>query len=151
MRKLKNAFLNLNPWLKFILIFCLLGALVNAFLLAGDVRSGGLLLRLHLGFFILYAAQVVFILWGERMVGVLSLLQALLALCSNADYTFSLLVRFVGRMYYSSHVLTVQEISVYKYVFVSACFTLELFKTYLMFALLPAPQKATADLKTTQP
>lgn len=106
---------------------------------------------LAFGFFILYAAQVVFILWGERMVGVLSLLQALLALCSNADYTFSLLVRFVGRMYYTSHVLTVQEISVYKYVFVSACFTLELFKTYLMFALLPAPQKATADLKTTQP
>ena len=85
------------------------------------------------------------------MVGVLSLLQALLALCSNADYTFSLFVRFVGRIYYTSHVLTVQEISVYKYVFVSACFTLELFKTYLMFALLPAPQKATADLKTTQP
>ena len=54
-------------------------------------------------------------------------------------------------MYYTFHVLTVQEISVYKYVFVSACFTLELFKTYLMFALLPAPQKATADLKTTQP
>ena len=69
MHKLKNAFLNLNPWLKFILIFCLLGALVNAFLLAGDVRSGGLLLRLHLGFFILYAAQVVFILWGNAWWG----------------------------------------------------------------------------------
>ncbi|WP_428039239.1 hypothetical protein [Candidatus Avelusimicrobium faecicola] len=35
--------------------------------------------------------------------------QEFLPLCSNADYTFSLLVRFVGRMYYTFHVLTVQE------------------------------------------
>ena len=28
---------------------------------------------------------------------------------------------------------------------------LELFKTYLMFALLPAPKKATADPKMLQP
>ncbi len=71
------------------------------------------MLRLHLGFFILYAAQAVFILLKERMVGVLSLLQALLALWTNADFTFAFVVRVLGRVYYLSHQMSVQEISVY--------------------------------------
>ncbi len=139
MHKLLSSFMRLNIWLKVIFIFCLFGALVNFVLLWEDVLSGGILLRLHLGFLILYAGQAVFILLRERFVFVLALLQALLALWSNADFTFTPLIRMLGRLYYVSHQMTVQELSVYKYVFISLSFTLELFKAYLIFYLLPAP------------
>lgn len=133
------SFLRLSVWLKVVLFFCLFGALVNLTLVCEDVISGGILLRLHAGFFILYAGQVVFILLRERFVFILALLQAVLALWSNADFTFAPLIRLVGRLYYLSHQMTVQELSVYKYVFISLAFTLELFKAYLIFHLLPAP------------
>lgn len=139
MHKLLSSFMRLNIWLKVIFIFCLFGALVNFVLLWEDVLSGGILLRLHLGFFILYAGQAVFILLRERFVFILALLQAVLALWSNADFTFAPLIRMLGRLYYVSHQMTVQELSVYKYVFISLAFTLELFKAYLIFHLLPAP------------
>lgn len=137
MGKLFVSFWRLNIWLKVILVFCLFGMLVNLVLLAEDIVSNGILLRLHFGFFILYAGQMVFILLRERFVFVLALLQAVLALWSNADFTFAPLLRLLGRLYYISHQLSVQELSVYKYVFISLAFTLELFKTYLIFYLLP--------------
>lgn len=147
MGKLFVSFWRLNIWLKVILVFCLFGMLVNLVLLAEDIVSNGILLRLHFGFFILYAGQVVFILLRERFVFVLALLQAVLALWSNADFTFAPLLRLLGRLYYISHQLSVQELSVYKYVFISLAFTLELFKTYLIFYLLPP---ASAKNQTQQ-
>lgn len=141
MFKRVNSFLKLDIWLKVIVILCGMGAIVNGVLLWKDMVSGGVLLRLHLGFFILYVGQFVFILWQERMVFILSLLQAVLALWSNADFTFSPILRILGRFYSMSHVMSVPEISVYKYVFISLAFTLELFKTYLLFVLLPSGAK----------
>ena len=145
MAKYFISFLRLSVWLKVVLFFCLFGALVNLTLVCEDLVSGGILLRLHAGFFILYAGQVVFILLRERFVFILALLQAVLALWSNADFTFAPLIRLVGRLYYLSHQMTVQELSVYKYVFISLSFTLELFKAYLIFYLIlfPAVTKAT--------
>lgn len=138
MEKAFLSFWRLSVWLKVILFFCLFGALVNFVLVCEDWVSGGILLRLHLGFFILYAGQVVFIMLRERFVFILSLLQAVLALWTNADFTFAPVLRLLGRVYYLSHQMSVQEISVYKYVFISLAFTLELFKTYLIFYLTPS-------------
>ena len=138
MEKAFLSFWRLSVWLKVILFFCLFGTLVNFVLVCEDWVGGGILLRLHLGFFILYAGQVVFIMLRERFVFILSLLQAVLALWTNADFTFAPVLRLLGRVYYLSHQMSVQEISVYKYVFISLAFTLELFKTYLIFYLTPS-------------
>ena len=138
MEKAFLSFWRLSVWLKVILFFCLFGTLVNFVLVCEDWVGGGILLRLHLGFFILYAGQVVFIMLRERFVFILSLLQAVLALWTNADFTFAPVLRLLGRVYYLSHQMSVQEISVYKYVFISLAFTLELFKTYLIFYLAPS-------------
>ena len=60
-----KRFVALPIWLKIIWILCLCGLIINMIALTRDVRSGAILLRLHLGFFILYAGQLVFMLLGE--------------------------------------------------------------------------------------
>lgn len=142
MRWLWKQFWSLNFWLKLIWIFCFLGMIFNLIYVCRDLRHDGILLRLHTGFLILYAGQVVFLLIKERMVFVLSLLQAGIALETNVDFTFVPVLRLLGQIIYSiKGGFTLEEMEVYKYVFVSACFTLELLKTYFMFALLPPPKK----------
>ncbi len=141
-KKLWRRFWTLDFWLKLIWIFCLLGAVLNLISLIRDVRGGGILLRLHAGFFILYAGQVVFILVRERMVFILSLLQGVLALLTSADFTFVPVLRLSGGLFYAAHgPLSLEQTDVYKYVFISACFTLEMLKTCLLFVLLPPPKK----------
>ncbi len=142
MISLGRRFLVLPFLLKIIWIFCLLGVILNLVFIGRDLRGDGILLRLHIGFFILYAGQVVFILLKERMVFVLSLLQALLAFITNLDFTFVPVGRIVGYLVYGFYgAFTVEAMEVYKYVFVSFCLTLELLKTWFLFALLPAPKK----------
>lgn len=137
-----RRFLSLDFWLKLIWLFCLFGAVLNLVYVCHDVRHDGLLLRLHTGFLALYAGQAVFILMKERMVFVLSLLQAFLAFLTNADFTFVPLVRLLGRFVYAAAGgFSVEQMEVYKYVFISLCLTLELLKTWFLFALLPAPKK----------
>ena len=57
MEKLIVRFTGLNIWVKVIIGFCLFGAFVNLFLVARDISSGGILLRLHAGFLVLYLAH----------------------------------------------------------------------------------------------
>lgn len=134
-----KRFVALPIWLKMIWILCLCGLIVNVIALTHDVRSGAILMRLHLGFFVLYAGQLVFILLGERLVWLLSLLQAVLALMTNLDFTFVPVVRVVGAFIYALHgTFTIEEIEIYKYVFVSACFSLEILKTVFLFLLIPS-------------
>lgn len=143
-KKLCRRFWRLDFWLKLIWIFCLLGTVLNLISITRDLRYGGILLRLHAGFFILYAGQVVFILVRERMVFILSLLQAVLALLTSADFTFVPVLRLLGATLQAVHgPLSLEQTDVYKYVFISACFTLEMLKTYLLFALLPSSSKKT--------
>ena len=150
MKSLGHRFLQLPFLLKIIWIFCLLGTILNAIFIFRDLQGNGILLRLHIGFFILYVGQVIFILLKERMVCVLSLLQALLAFLTNLDFTFVPLGRIVGYsvyIYYDG--LSLEAMEVYKYVFVSFCFTVEMLKTWFLFALLPAPKKKE-NLEQTQ-
>ncbi len=142
MHLLQKRWKALDFWLKVIWVFCLLGALLNLLYVCRDLLTGGVLLRLHIGFLLLYAGQAVFILMKERMVFVLSLLQAVLAFLTNADFTFVPLLKPLGRLVYMAlGGFTVEQIEMYKYTFLSACFTLELLKTAWLFLLLPAPAK----------
>ena len=134
-----KRFCQLHFLLKIIWIFCLLGAIMNIFLVAHDLTHSKVLLHLHLGFLVLYVGQVVFILMNERMVFLLSLLQALVALGTNLDFTFVPALRIVGQIIYEiCGGFTVDQTEVYKYVFVSLCFTLEMLKTAYLWALFPA-------------
>lgn len=138
MGKLIKHYFALNIWVKIIFFFCLFGAFVNFFLVWRDIAANGILLRLHAGFLVLYVSQVVFILLHERYVSVLAALQGVLALLTNADFTFVPLLRGVGQFYYLANpVPSVEAMTVYKYVFVSAAFTLQLLSAYALFSLLP--------------
>ncbi len=146
MGKLINRFFSLNIWVKIIWWFCLFGACVNSLLLLRDIRFDGLLLQLHAGFWVLYVSQVVFILLKERYVWVLAALQGVLALLTNADFTFVPLLRVLGGIYaVVGPELSVEGLTVYKYVFTSAAFTLQMLSAYALFSLLPKtePKKKT--------
>ena len=138
MYMLVKRYFALNIWVKISFFFCLFGAFVNLFLIGKDLSSSGILLRLHMGFFVLYASQVVFILLNERYVCVLTVLQGLLALLTNADFTFVPLLRVVGQFFYLAVLSpSVEMLTVYKYVFISAAFTLQMLSAYALFSLLP--------------
>ena len=149
MRSWPNRWKELNIWLKLIVCFCLLGALVNGVLIGQDITSNGILLRLHAGFFILYTAQIVFIFLQERLVWVLAVLQGVMALLTNADFTFVPLVRVIAHVLYSLTEPTVESAKVYKYVLISASFTLQMLSAYAEFSLLkktaPKPLDAPAE------
>lgn len=151
MKTILARFKGLNGWLQLIIYFCLLGVLINGTLIGRDIVSGGILLRLHAGFFILYLAQIIFILLQERLVWVLAVLQGVLALVTNADFTFIPLVRVVCRVIYSFHEPTVEALNVYKYVLISASFTLQLLSAYAEFSLLPAPASKKIPARSDEP
>ena len=138
MRKLVSYFFNLNCWIKLIFFFCVLGMLTNAYLIYRDVALGGVLLRLHAGFLLLYGAQVLFILLEERMVWVLAALQGFLALFVNADFTFMPLTRLLGRIAYSlGPGFAIDNMREYRYVVVALAFTLQMLSAFALFSLLP--------------
>lgn len=151
MEKLGKRFLQLDSWLKLIWCFCFLGFWLNALYLVRDLSGGSVLLRLHAGFLILYGGQVAFILWGERWVWVLSLLQAVLAFLTNLDFSFVPVLRLVGEaVYLIGGDLSVEGMEVYKYVFVSAALTLELLKTWMLFYGLSPRKKRTAVVSVSE-
>lgn len=138
MQKILTRFLNLNVWVQIVFCLCLVGALTNTVLVARDILNDGILLRLHLGFLILYVGQVVFILLGERQVWALAVLQGVMALLTNADFTCMPLVRFVGNIIYTLWPEpSLEYMKVYRYLMTSAAFTLQLLSAFILFSLLP--------------
>ena len=113
-------------FVQLIFLLCVLGALINAVLLTRDMLHGSVLWRLHLGFFMLYVGQAVFILVREKFVCLLTVLQGVMALLTTADFIFVPLLQVFGRMYYWLFSPTVEALKVYQYVFMSAAFTLQM-------------------------
>ena len=150
MMRLVTRWLELNNWLKLIVFFCLLGCVTNVVLISRDVASGGVLLRLHGGFLVLYAAQIAFIFLHERMVWVITALQGVLALLTSADFTFVPVVRMVGRFIYVLANPTPETLKIYKYVLISASFTLQMLSAYAEFSLLPAPKRPVEETLPTE-
>lgn len=138
MQKILTRFLNLNVWVQIVFCLCLVGALTNTVLVVRDIFNDGILLRLHIGFLILYAGQVVFILLGERQVWALAVLQGVMALLTNADFTCMPLVRFVGNIIYTLWPEpSLEYMKVYRYLMTSSAFTLQLLSAFILFSLLP--------------
>lgn len=131
--KLLNQWWHTPFFIRLVGFLCLLGTVNNVLLLGKDMGSGSVLWQLHAGFLLLYAGQVFFILTQEKYVAVLTLLQGLAALATTADFMFVPLLQIAGLFYWFSNP-PVDTQSVYKYIFVSAAFTLQLASAgYLWF------------------
>ena len=126
MGQLIRNFVKFPFFVQLVWLLCVIGALTNAVLLVRDVTDGGLLFRLHLGYFILYAAQVFFIVAREKWVALLTLLQGIMALLTTVDFIFVPLLQVAGRLYYGLFQPTVEQLKVYQYVFTSVAFTLQM-------------------------
>ena len=126
MRKLIKNFFSLPLFVQLIWLLCVVGTFTNLVLLVRDVREGGPLLRLHLGYFMLYTAQVFFIFAREKYVALLVLLQGIIALLTTADFIFVPPLQVLGRIYYVVFQPTVEQLEIYQYVFVSIAFTLQM-------------------------
>lgn len=151
MKAVWQRFWQLHFLLKIIWIFCFLGFLFNTQAIWRDLHGNGILIRLHIGFWLLYTGQVVFILLRERMVFILSLLQALLALETSLDFTFVPLNRLLGQLLVLIHgTLSIDAMETYKYMFVSICFTLELLKTFFLWELLPSRVTAVKEEQSAE-
>ncbi len=126
MGKLIRNFVKFPFFVQLVWLLCVIGALTNAVLLVRDVTDGGLLFRLHLAYFILYAGQVFFIVAREKWVALLTLLQGIIALLTTVDFIFVPLLQVMGRTYYGLFHPTVEQLKVYQYVFTSIAFTLQM-------------------------
>lgn len=119
-------FLRFPFFIEVICLLCMLGALINVVLIARDILNGAVLLRLHVGFFILYVAQVFFIFTQEKFVCLLTVLQGILALLTTADFIFVPLLQIAGYVYYWLCTPSLEALKTYRYVFMSAAFTLQM-------------------------
>ena len=124
--KILFRFLRFPFFVQVICLLCALGALTNLVLIGRDILTGAVLLRLHIGFFILYAAQVVFILTQEKFVALLTLLQGVMALLTTADFIFVPLLQIAGHLYYWLCAPSLEAMKEYQYLFMSLGFTLQL-------------------------
>ena len=78
-------------------------------------------------------------------------LQGVLALLTNADFTFVPLMRVIsGWMYALMGQPSVEMMAVYKYVFISLAFTMQMLSAYALFSLLPKPAKKESATKTAE-
>ena len=144
-----KRYFQLNIWVKIIFFFCLFGAFVNFFSICRDISTGGILLRLHAGFFVLYFSQIFLILAHERYTSILTLLQAFLALMTTADFIFVPLLRLVGNLFFVfASPLSVEGKGIYRYVFISLAFTLQVLAAYILFSLLPKTPYKKVSPKT---
>ena len=138
MTVLWRRFCSLHLLVRIIWFFCAWGLVANAIAVGHDLTHHGILFRLHVGFLLLYCGQVISILVKERLVWVLSLLQLVLAFMTNLDFTFVPPLRWVGGAIYAVWgPFSLDAMDVYKYVFVSVCFSLEGLKTFLLWRLIP--------------
>ena len=133
MKNIWRRFCSFSLFVQMFICFCLLGLLINSVFIYRDLNQGGVLLRLHLGFSVLYLTQIVFIFLHEKWVCVLTVLQGILALFTTADFVFVPLLRVLGQFYFVFFYPTIERMKIYKYVFISLAFTLQMFSAYVLF------------------
>lgn len=132
--KLIHRFVSFPLFVQLIWSFCVLGMLINLWLVARDLLTDPVLFRLHLGYLILYVGQTVFILLEEKYVCALTVLQGIIALLTTVDFIFTPLLQAIGHAYYWLFSPSIESLKVYQYVFVALAFTLQMAgAAYLFF------------------
>ena len=141
MKILFKRFLHFPFFVKLIWLFCVLGTVINVWLIGQDLAVDPILFRLHLGYLILYIGQVVFILLKEKYVCLLTILQGLIALLTTVDFIFTPLLQAIGHTYYWMFPMSVESLKVYQYVFVSCAFTLQMASAAYLWGYLRLAKK----------
>ena len=136
--KLVSRFLHFPLFVQLIWAFCVLGTLINLWLITRDLLTDPVLFRLHLGYLILYVGQVVFILLEEKYMCALTVLQGIIALLTTVDFIFTPLLQAIGHTYYWLFSPSIESLKVYQYVFVSLGFTLQMASAAYLFLYLRA-------------
>ncbi len=126
MKTMLRRFAYFPFFIQLIWLLCVLGALINMWIMGRDLLGDSVLFRLHLGYFILYVGQIVFILLREKYVAFLTLVQGILALLTTIDFIFTPFLQIFGHLYYWLFSPSIESLKVYQYVFVSAAFTLQM-------------------------
>lgn len=141
MRLLIKRFVRFPVFVQLIWSLCVLGVLINLWLIGKDFLGDPVLFRLHLGYLILYAGQVAFILLQEKYVCLLTLLQGIIALFTTVDFIFTPLLQAIGHTYYWLFSPSVESLKVYQYVFVSLAFTLQMASAAYLWGYLRLKEK----------
>lgn len=127
----------IDNWLYLILIFCLFGVIRNLLLLRYyGLNYSYLTTKVCLAMLLVYSVQILLILLRQRLVWVVSLIQAIFCLTVYKDFTFiplaAVLVMLKNALF--------TDISYgweyfFNFALMSFMFCLELIKTYLLYAL----------------
>ncbi|MBP5616526.1 MAG: hypothetical protein J6X06_01845 [Elusimicrobiaceae bacterium] len=127
--------------MQLLVVLCTVGAATNLVLLLRDVFfQQPILWRLHVGFLMLYVAQVLFVLIPEKYVCLLTVLQGIVALMTTADFIFTPLLQIAGLLYHGFFSPTLEQLKVYQYVFMSAAFTLQMASAAYLWGYLKSIQ-----------
>ena len=126
MKRLLKRWLHFPFFVQLIWLLCVLGVLINLWLIVKDILTDAVLIRLHIAYLLLYAGQVGLILAQEKYVYLLTLLQGILALLTTVDFIFVPVLQVLGNVYYWLCSPSVEALKVYQYVFVSVAFTLQM-------------------------
>ena len=134
LKRLVHIWLHLPFFIQVIWLLCASGTALNAMLVVQDLVGDPLLWRVHMGFFLLYTAQLVLILLQEKYIFILTLLQGIFALCTSADFIFIPLLQALGTAYYWACNPSIEAVKQYEYICESAAVTLQLASAYYMWA-----------------
>ncbi len=140
-----RRFLKYPFFVQLLVLLCSVGVATNLVLLLRDLFfQQPILWRLHVGFLMLYTAQVWLILAPEKYVCLLTVLQGIMALLTTADFIFTPLLQIAGLLYHGLFSPTVEQLKIYQYIFVSAAFTLQMASAAYLWGYLksiqPRPQ-----------
>ncbi|ACC98641.1 hypothetical protein Emin_1089 [Elusimicrobium minutum Pei191] len=133
MKKILKRFKFLNIYLQIIVIFCLWGFLKNAYLFitsGSEVEYG---FRIYGGFAVIFASQVIFIMYRDWRAAFFSALQCFFAVFLYEDFTFLPVIKPFFRIAVSFPYMTFSKIYFLQYLMVSILLSLEIFKTLVIY------------------
>lgn len=134
MKELIKTYKSLNIFLKIILIFCVLGLFKDIYFIftkSAHTVNGW---RIFGGFALLYLSQIMFIFLKDWRAALFSAAQCFFTLFLYADYTFYPVVYPLFKLFFISlPQVSFKALVFLNYVLVSFMFSLELFKTLLLW------------------
>jgi hypothetical protein len=149
---MKKYFKKIDVALYFILLFCALGLARNLFyLFSFKFDYSNALTKVFIAMSSLYAGQIILILMKERKAWLISALQVIFCVYVYGDYTFiqfgGAVKAIAGKMFPA---MGLDWLLFLETACASLMFSLELLKTYFVYALLPFPLKRRKRQKQRQ-
>ncbi|MDR0952755.1 MAG: hypothetical protein LBM71_00990 [Elusimicrobiota bacterium] len=134
---------SIDAWLYLILFFCLAGFLRNILqLFRFGLDYSNIAIRVFVAMSVIYFAQILFIFMKERKAWIISAVQALFCVYVYEDFTFLPLANAVEML--TSALWPNMDYGWFYFremALISALFSLEIIKTYLLFVLTDTPKK----------